>query len=282
MNPQQLFQDFLAHTQPRPIPWDVYSELLEMATKKHAADPQLYTVEAENVLVVGDTHGDVFSSLSAVRKEWDAIVFLGDYVDRGPYQLENLAFLLSLELSHPDRVFLVRGNHESPLMNKRYGFLEVVASRYGLRAYREFQKLFANMSYAALINNTYLAVHGGIARSLKSVQEIISLPKNDSEPVHQTAFEILWNDPDENIDYFEPNPWRGEGVYLYGRKAVEDFLSNNNLKSLIRAHQPYPGGFKEHFGGKTVTVFSCRFYPIERPAALMISGDKGYKPVPLE
>ncbi len=281
MNTERLVEDFLAHGPPRPLPWSLYQELLEESRIKHRDDSQLYEVSSGDILVVGDTHGDIHTSLAVARMDWDKLVFLGDYVDRGPYQLENLAFLLALELTYPEKVYLVRGNHESPLMNRKYGFMETVASRYGHGAYKLFQRVFANMSYAAVIENTFLTVHGGIARRLKRVDEIRGLPKEDPEPVNEVAFEILWNDPDETVEYFEPNLLRGSGTYLYGRRAVEEFLEENGLKAIIRAHQPYEGGYREHFGGKVITVFSCRYYPIGGPAALRVRG-QNYKVIKID
>lgn len=50
-------------------------------------------------------------------------LFLGDYVDRGPNSLQCLCLLYVAKLLSPNTVFLLRGNHESSITNRHYGFL---------------------------------------------------------------------------------------------------------------------------------------------------------------
>lgn len=101
-----------------------------------------------SVVLLGDLHGDIHSLLALLvrmqEKAWlneftlvgphRHLIFLGDYTDRGKYGLEVLYTLLRLKVANPDRVHLVRGNHEDVNLVARYGFLAEVEAKFG----REF------------------------------------------------------------------------------------------------------------------------------------------------
>ncbi|MEM3137762.1 MAG: metallophosphoesterase [Thermofilaceae archaeon] len=245
-------------------------ELLENAFSVLEGEKQLIDLKGR-VLVVGDTHGDVISSVAAFKMEADVYLFLGDYVDRGPYQAANINFLLSRKTEEPEKVILLRGNHESPLMNYEYGFYWEIVQEYGSEIYELYAKLFSLMPYAAIINSSVFAVHGGIARGIHSARDVLRLVKGDVLPSDKRAFELLWNDPDESIDSFASNP-RGGGSQLFGRVALESFLEKSGLETVTRAHEYFPNGLHVYFDGKLISVFSCRYYPSTQPKAVLYNG----------
>ena len=140
-------------------------------------------------VVIGDLHGD-FKSLSKILEKYSPedwyLIFLGDYVDRGDYQIEVLTKVLELKLRYPRRVYLLRGNHESPFMNTSYGFIDELSrklSSAGLFIYEVFiSKIFSNLPYAALLNNEVFLVHGGLANELSKPEDVNSIPKDDVVP----------------------------------------------------------------------------------------------------
>jgi diadenosine tetraphosphatase ApaH/serine/threonine PP2A family protein phosphatase len=254
------------------------AELLEEALRVFRAEPQLLELEG-NTLVVGDTHGDFESSRKALLEEAQLYLFLGDYVDRGLEQLKNVNFLLAKKVEQPERVFLLRGNHESPLMNYSYGFYWEVVGRYGSGAYEMYAELFSSMPYAAILNGSVFAVHGGLAKGLRNALDVRGLRKGDIEPSDPIALQLLWNDPYESVEYFAPSP-RGPSIHLYGRKAVDEFLESNGLELVVRAHEYFPEGLHVYFGGKVLSLFSCRHYPGTSPKAVLFEG-RAWRSVPL-
>jgi serine/threonine protein phosphatase 1 len=69
------------------------------------------------IFAVGDVHGCVDklrTLLGMIKLDWarDMMVFLGDYVDRGPDSRGVIELLLDLKKRHGDRLVFLKGNHE--------------------------------------------------------------------------------------------------------------------------------------------------------------------------
>lgn|GEM_PF-4954088 len=73
------------------------------------------------------------------------LVFLGDYADRGNYNLETLQLLMSLKAENPEGIHLMRGNHENLGINATYGnedenFAHLRATEENRKMLEEFYK----------------------------------------------------------------------------------------------------------------------------------------------
>ncbi len=71
----------------------------------------------ERIFAIGDIHGcldKVERLLSRLPINWDRdlLVFLGDYVDRGPDPSGVVQLMIELKAEHPGRVVCLKGNHE--------------------------------------------------------------------------------------------------------------------------------------------------------------------------
>jgi hypothetical protein len=93
----------------------------------------------------GDFHGDIHSMIAwlgwlnehgylqdfKLARPDTYLILLGDYTDRGAYGTEVLYTILRLKLANPERVLLVRGNHEDWSLAARYGFLAEAQAKFG-------------------------------------------------------------------------------------------------------------------------------------------------------
>jgi len=247
--------------------------LAEEVEQLFKQEPPLVRAGFAAFLVVGDTHGDVMSSEKALKladEHGYPVVFLGDYVDRGPYQLENLETLFERKVSSPNSCILLRGNHETLTMNTYYGFLDTAARRYGMKAYRTFLKAFTMMPYGLVNNDSVLCVHGGLPDTLKDLKQLDSLRRGYEDPEDPLTMQLLWNDPRENVKGFVESD-RGGGALYFGQDVFNEFMDRNRLRLMVRSHEPQPEGYRFMFEKRLLTVFSCRYYNVPPKAAIISS-----------
>ena len=236
---------------------------------------QKMLVELEAPLhVCGDIHGQYYDLLRIFEHcgypgEYNYL-FLGDYVDRGKQSLETVSLLLCYKIKYPEKVTLLRGNHESSVTNRIYGFYDECKRRYNIRLWKSFTDLFNYLPVAALIDDKILCMHGGLSPDLKSIQNIQDISRPTDIPDQGLLCDLLWSDPDkEAVDYDEND--RGVSV-IFGEKVVTDFNKKNDLDLIIRAHQVVDEGYEFFANRQLITIFSAPNYcgEFDNSAGIMI------------
>ena len=239
---------------------------------------QKMLVELEAPLhVCGDIHGQYYDLLRIFEHcgypgEYNYL-FLGDYVDRGKQSLETICLLLCYKIKYPEKVTLLRGNHESSVTNRIYGFYDECKRRYNIRLWKSFTDLFNYLPVAALIDDKILCMHGGLSPDLKSIQNIQDISRPTDIPDQGLLCDLLWSDPDkEAVDYDEND--RGVSV-IFGEKVVMDFNKKNDLDLIIRAHQVVDDGYEFFANRQLITIFSAPNYcgEFDNSAGIMIIDD---------
>ncbi len=263
-------------------------ELINRCMKVVEDQPMVLRVDAP-AKVFGDIHGqyqdlmrffDLYSApIEGPGGDIEGLdyIFLGDYVDRGTHSLETMCLLMALKIKYPNQIHLLRGNHEDRWINSAFGFQAECIHRLGEdpdnpAVFNHFNDFFDRLPLAAIVNDTALCLHGGIGSSISSISDIEKI-KRPLEVIHevtnidqQLVVDILWSDPtDSDMDTgIQPNSTRdptGVGnIVKFGPDRVNEFLKNNNLSLILRAHECVMDGFERFAGGQLITIFSATDY----------------------
>ncbi|PLW11818.1 hypothetical protein PCANC_20237 [Puccinia coronata f. sp. avenae] len=257
---------------------------------KNEATLTEYTIpKGETCDVIGDTHGQFFDvlhllSLTGLPSETHALVFNGDFVDRGSWSTEVVLTVFALKWYLPHKVFLNRGNHETADMNKVYGFEGETKKKYSELCYKLFEEVFCALPLCCLVTASqqpepssvskipakpfvdpqgrkrYFIVHGGLfSRDEVTFEELRKIPRMvKKQPGNEgLMMECLWTDPQDA-------PGRGpskRGVGLgFGPDITEKWCSHSGVTAVIRSHEVREEGYSIEHEGRCITVFSAPNY----------------------
>jgi serine/threonine protein phosphatase 1 len=201
-----------------------------------------------SVFVFGDIHGchsELQKLLDLVPyKENDLLIFLGDYIDRGPDSKKVIDILLKLKKEMPNTMFL-KGNHEDMMLdwlgyNGTYGASwimnggETTLQNYGQTNYiynnrirEDFKEeltyqnhltFFLNLTDWILLNDKYLIVHAGI---------------HPCKPLSEQTFEDLFWIRQEYIQHDFSTDSEHNFTIVSGHTPVKNIVFDESSKILL-------------------------------------------------
>ncbi|KAL5080184.1 hypothetical protein RYX36_008605 [Vicia faba] len=188
------------------------------------------------VTICGDIHGQFHDLAELFRiggKCPDTnYLFMGDYVDRVRY---------------PQRITILRGNHEIRQITQVYGFYDEFLRKYGsANVWKIFTDLFDFFPLTALVESEIFCLHGGLSPLIETLDNIRNFNRVQEVPHEGPMCDLLWSDPDDRCGWgISP---RGDG-YTFGQDISEQFNHTNSLKLIASAYPrdiDYPSSVNEH------------------------------------
>lgn len=244
------------------IPKTILAHLCQEVGTIFLAEPNILSLD-KNIIIVGDIHGHILDLLRIFytfgTPENRRYLLLGDLVDRGEFSLETVVFVFALKFLYPKNIYIIRGNHEFQNLFHRCGFGDEIEAFYNdMQVENFFARTFANMPFAARVDESIFCVHAGIGPSLTSIDMIRNIQRPLYEYEKEPVLSLMWSDPSEFIENFAPST-RGNG-YLFGAAALSEFLNNNVISLLVRGHECMKTGVEKHLNKRMMTVFSASNY----------------------
>lgn len=214
------------------------------------------------VTICGDIHGQFHDLLELFNigglPPDTNYLFMGDYVDRGYYSVETITLLLLFKVRYPERLFILRGNHESRQITQVYGFYDECVRKYGSSSvWVAFTDLFDYLPLTAVVAGEIFCLHGGLSPQIDNLAHIQNLQRVQEVPHDGAMCDLLWSDPEAKDGWGQST--RGAG-YTFGMDITQQFCHNNHLKTIARAHQMMMEGYNWTHEDQLVTIFSAPNY----------------------
>jgi hypothetical protein len=227
-------------------------ELLDEAEKVFASESKLIELESGQVIFVGDTHGDLEAAEKVVHRYLEPenkLVFLGDYVDRGPSSMGNINFLLAQKLAYPDSLYLLMGNHEGYSVFSFHPADFWEGLDVGLR--QRYSEVLSKLPLAVSTPNGIIALHG----ALPDVTNLVDI--NGIEPGSAEWHQITWGDwLKRKGKFLGRDPYTGRPQF--GRGWFEEIMLRLGKNVLLRSHQPDAPPVM--YSGRCLTIFTSSAY----------------------
>ncbi len=182
------------------------------------------------VLIVGDVHGCYHTLKALLKEHWrpeeDDLILIGDLINKGPHSAKTIKYALKLQNLHPQKVVLIRGNHEQWFLehfqaqsrSKNYLALCKELEHYGL----EPKEVYKQVKLWPLHweNGQLYVSHAGLSENAKdpfNPSDINGLLKNRKSLKRLPKVQVIGHNiisagkplfrPQENAWYIDTGAW---------------------------------------------------------------------------
>ncbi|PYH44557.1 serine/threonine-protein phosphatase [Aspergillus saccharolyticus JOP 1030-1] len=247
----------------RLIPESQVRELCYKARELLIEEGNVVCVDAP-VTICGDIHGQFHDLMELFRVGGDVpdtnYLFMGDFVDRGFYSLESFLLLLCLKVRYPDRITLIRGNHESRQITTVYGFYDECIRKYGnANVWRYCCEVFDYLALGALV----LGASSGLEPSgpaLETTSTTMSLDDSELET------EVLNSRGEVTMSTYRPKQHRVDSPLL--PSLSQDKSATSSTQNPASSMPPIRSGW----AGTGATSDSSGSYSTGTGAVLCVHG----------
>lgn len=232
------------------------------------------------IIYVGDFHSSIYSLYTLINNNLDMFIirdgiqtltlkdncyifFLGDIVDRGPFSIELLFFIIMLKLYNLNNIYIIRGNHEVYSLYSKYGFgkemdnqftknidiqlfyyLPVCIYLYIDGNNNDKGKEWIHLSHGAFENRYSEEMYKTIEFNSKKMTLMNFLNSDENIVIIDKTFlhsenhpQYMWGDFDINIAAYQQDSYSKRSKFSIN--DVKNYCSYNNIKCLLTGHQDY-------------------------------------------
>lgn len=161
----------------------------------------------DKILVLGDIHGRVCWESIMEKECQDLTIFLGDYVSShekisAEQQINNLKNILNLKENNPEKIILLRGNHD--MQHLGYSWADCSGLNRDVLAWMSQSdvknRFLLNTQWIFIYNNILLS-HAGVSSIWLNFYNIDFQTINDLQPSEKFGFT-----PSKFSDYYGDSP----------------------------------------------------------------------------